>query len=53
MHFSIPETEVRSGENGSTYVVSVLGACWFSFLSESCQQCFKKKKNPVQFDHTG
>uniref|UniRef100_A0AAQ5YYR0 PX domain-containing protein n=1 Tax=Amphiprion ocellaris TaxID=80972 RepID=A0AAQ5YYR0_AMPOC len=20
MHFSIPETEVRSGENGSTYV---------------------------------
>lgn len=23
MHFSIPETEVRSGENGSTYVVSM------------------------------
>lgn len=22
MHFSIPDTEVRSGENGSTYVVS-------------------------------
>lgn len=24
MHFSIPETEVRSGENGSTYVVSMI-----------------------------
>lgn len=24
MHFSIPETEVRSGENGATYVVSRL-----------------------------
>lgn len=24
MHFSIPETEVRAGENGSTYVVSMI-----------------------------
>lgn len=24
MHFSIPETEVRSDENGSSYVVSVV-----------------------------
>lgn len=31
MHFSIPETEVRSGENGSTYVVSVI-ICVFLFL---------------------
>lgn len=29
MHFSIPETEVLSCENGSTYVVSALGANLF------------------------
>lgn len=31
MHFSIPETEVRSGENGSTYVVSMINACFCFF----------------------
>lgn len=31
MHFSIPETEVRSGENGSTYVVSMM-ICFVLFL---------------------
>lgn len=35
MHFSIPETEVCSGENGSTYVVSVDSPHFFHVSAHS------------------
>lgn len=36
MHFSIPETEVRSGENGSTYVVSMIMCGFYLFIYLFC-----------------
>lgn len=45
MHFSIPETEVCSGENGSTYVVSIIIYIYVLVSFAFSQTCLERHKS--------
>lgn len=52
MHFSIPETEVCSGDNGSTYVVSVVLLPLSSTSPHTCDKTrFETPQVSVADDH--